>query len=297
MAHSLSFLSQKAMLVHLKINQWTARKFDKDATALVASNYSVDENVGRYNKALVPKKAIRRIQQAVSALRSYHYENTLPWGDSTRLLPSANYMAYTSEIRNLKSEFDAAVAEFVSNYQNYITDAQTRLGPMFNNREYPAMSEIAGLYGVDVQINPLPEVEDFRVMLQEDDVKQIKKDIEDRMSKAQKDAMLSLWKRLYDTVSNMAKQLADTDNNKFHDTLVGNIRDLVSLLPRLNIANDNDLEQMRQEISDKLCVYSSKELKKDNIIRTQVAQDATKILNDMAGYMGMAPEKQQEAAA
>lgn len=297
MAHNLNFLSQKAMLVHLKINQWTARKFDKDATTLVASNYSVDENVGRYNKALVPKKAIRRIQQAVSALRSYHYENTLPWGDSTRLLPSANYMAYTSEIRNLKSEFDAAVAEFVGNYQNYITDAQTRLGAMFNNQDYPGISEIAGLYGVDVQISPLPEVEDFRVMLQEDDVKQIKKDIEDRMSKAQEDAMLSLWKRLYDTVSNMAKQLADTDNNKFHDTLVGNIQDLVNLLPRLNIANDNDLEQMRQEISDKLCVYSSKELKKDNIIRTQVAQDATKILNDMAGYMGMVPEKQQEAAA
>jgi len=296
MAHSLSFLSQKAMLVHLKINQWTARKFDKDATTLVASNYSVDENVGRYNKELVPKKAIRKIQKAVSALRAYHYENTLPWGDSTRLLPSANYMAYTSEIRNLKSEFDAAVAEFVSNYQNYITDAQTRLGAMFNNQDYPSISQIAGLYGVDVQINPLPEVEDFRVMLQEDDVKQIKKDIEDRMSKAQEDAMLSLWQRLYDTVSNMAKQLADTDNNKFHDTLVGNIQDLVNLLPRLNITNDNDLEQMRQEISDKLCVYSSKELKKDNIIRTQVAQDATKILNDMAGYMGMAPEKQQEAA-
>ena len=70
MSHSLSFLSQKAMLVHLKINQWTARKFDKDATTLVASNYSIDETVGRYNKELVPKKAIRKIQKAVSALRA-----------------------------------------------------------------------------------------------------------------------------------------------------------------------------------------------------------------------------------
>jgi hypothetical protein len=295
MAHSLSFLSQKAMLVHLKINQWTARKFDKDATTLVASNYSIDETVGRYNKELVPKKAIRKIQKAVSALRAYHYDNTLPWGDNTRLLPAANYMAYTAEVRNLKSDFEAAVAEFVANYQNYITEAQNRLGALFNYQEYPGISQIAGLYGVDVQINPLPEVEDFRVMLQEDDVKQIKKDIEDRMSKAQEDAMLSLWQRLYDTVSNMAKRLSDTDST-FHDTLVSNISDLVNLLPRLNIANDAGLEQMRQEIHDKLCVYSPKELRKDGIVRTQVAQDATKILEDMAGYMGIAQPDKQEAA-
>jgi hypothetical protein len=63
--------------------------------------------------------------------------------------------------------------------------------------------------------------------------------------------------------------------------LVTNVFDLVDLLPRLNVNQDEDLNRFAAEIKDRLCNFSAHDLKKNEILRVATATDAVQILSQM----------------
>lgn len=281
-----SLLSKRAMLVSLSIPAWKARKLDKTVTGNVASQYNVSDEVGRYTKALVSVDAMKPITQAISAARKYHYDNTLPWGnDHSRLLPAMNFMDYSKEMRRLKTDFESAVNTFVNKYGSYMIEAQTRLNGMYDQGDYPDANEIADLFDFVFEIKPVPDAADFRVALGDADVEAIRADIEAKATEGQHKAMADLWKRLYESVNAMFERLSVKDQ-KFNDSLVGNMADLCALLPKLNIMDDPQLEAMRQDVETRLCGYLPQNLRKDMAQRTQAANDAADILRNMQAHMG-----------
>lgn len=279
-------ISERAMLVKLSIAQWTARKYDKEISAKVATDYQTSSDVGRYNKVLIAEEAIKRIAQKATEARTYHYTNTLPWlDDGQRILPAANYMEYMQSMQRFRLDFETAVSEFVDSYSAYVDEARIRLNGMFKESDYPGLSELAGKYSYDIAVLPMPVSSDFRVDLGTAQTAAIREDIERRANQATEDAMKDLWNRLHETVSKMAEKLAD-EKGIFRDSLVGNAVELCSLLPRLNITGDSRLETMRQEVERKLCSASAQELRDNPTVRADVAKNASELLDAMAGYTG-----------
>lgn len=279
-------INSRAMLCRVVISKWTNRKYDKPASDVVANNFGTSHKIGRYNKMLIPNdKDIKKISQAASQLRMHFYENTLPWGqDNARLLPSANYMTFMADYRKLKSEFEAAVYAFVNNYQNYVTEAQTQLNGMFNAADYPGVSEIVNYYSVDCIVEPLPNIDDFRVSLGDDEIEMIRRDLEERQKQAQEGAMHDLWTRIYEAVKHVSERLSDPENI-FRDSILGNIKDLCQLLPKLNITDDAQLAALGTEIENKLCCYTPNALRKYDTHRREVAQAANELLETLSAKM------------
>lgn len=279
-------LGSKAMLVRLAIKQWSVRKYDRKITQKIAKDYQTTADAGRYTKVLLAENAIRKMNKISNEARSYHYERTLPWYDwGPRLLPADNYLEYTQKIQFFKTEFEKAVHEFVQNYPTYVADAQQRLNGMFDPADYPKPSNIILFYGFKVSVDPLPDKEDFRVSLGESEVEAIKADIEARTREAQAAGMRELWTRLHDAVKNMVDRLSD-DKAIFRDSLVSNLGELVSLLPKMNIVGDSDLEAMRRDVEKRLCGYKPDQLRTDKRSRREAANAAKSILDNMSGYMG-----------
>jgi hypothetical protein len=48
-----------------------------------------------------------------------------------------------------------------------------------------------------------------------------------------------------------------TPEARFHASLVTNVFDLVDLLPRLNVSQDEELNRFAAEIKDRLCNFSA----------------------------------------
>jgi hypothetical protein len=69
--------------------------------------------------------------------------------------------------------------------------------------------------------------------------------------------------------------------SRFHASLVTNVFDLVDLLPRLNVNQDEELNRFAAEIKDRLCNFSAHDLKKNEILRVATATDAAQILSQM----------------
>ncbi len=269
------------MIVKLSISQWAARKYDKKVSNKVASDYNANSDMGRYNKSLMAKEANDAIKKIANKMRVFHYENTLPWDDQgSRLLPSKNFMKYSDAMRQFTADFNAAVDDFRRNYQGYVDQAAVTLGGLYNPADYPMPSEIADKFGVRVQVDPFPDSDDFRVSLADDEVNRIKTFIDERNKVAIAHANKELWTRLYNAVNSMVDRLSEKDAI-FRDSLVGNIAELCQLLPKLNITDDQELEQMRIVVEKQLSQLSPDILRQNEAQRAAAANDAKKILTDM----------------
>jgi len=279
-------LSDKALLVQLNISQWTARKYDKRVTEQVAAQNGTTMAAGRYNKSLLPlNDYLAHVHQKASAIRQRYYANTLPWGlDGTQMLPSANYLAFMTEFRKEKSLWEQLVSDFVDNYSTLKRNAQTVLGKMYNEADYPSETDIAGRFRMDLAVMPVPST-DFRVSLSDGELTRLQADIEKRLQDASASAMKDVWQRLYDRVQHMAERLSDP-TAVFRDSMVDNARELCALLPRLNFADDPNLEAMRNEVEARLTSHHPDSLRNNSLVRSSAAADAKQIMDKMSVFMG-----------
>jgi len=281
-------LNERAVLVSLNISAWSARKLDKKVTSDVAHQHATASSVGNYHKKLLPDSdSLQAISKHDGAIRTHFLTNTLPWGlKGVHLLPSANFMDYMSEFRQLRVERERLVAQFVREYPTLRILAQNTLKAMFNMDDYPSPHAIADKFSLDLPISPVPE-NDFRVQLSSDELDAMRNDLELRVKQASEAAMQEVWERLYTRVSNMVDRLSDPEA-KFHNSLVENIRDLCELLPKLNFSDDPNLEAMRQQVERELAAYDPDMLRHNLTVREKTANEAANILKRMGVFMGQA---------
>lgn len=74
----------------------------------------------------------------------------------------------------------------------------------------------------------------------------------------------------------------------FRDSLVRNVVELVEMLPKLNIAQDGNLDSFVREVKQRLCEHSPDELRRDQNVRESTAEAAADIMARMSAYMGAA---------
>ena len=78
----------------------------------------------------------------------------------------------------------------------------------------------------------------------------------------------------------MAETLSGT-NNKFHDTLVGNVRTQAELARHLNVTKDARLQNIADRATLELCALDTDVLKENMSKRALVAANAIDILREM----------------
>ncbi len=278
-------LNDRALLVQLSISQWLARKYDKRATKDVANAHGTSIDVGRYNKALLPMNdLLDRVHKKATAIREKYYRNTLPWGiDGTMMLPTSNYLQFMTDFRKEKSEWLTLVNDFVAAYPQLVQNAQQLLGGLYDPADYPPQSSIADKFKMDMAIFPVPNA-DFRVSIASEELTRIQQDVEARVRDSQQAALQEVWQRLFERVKHMADKLADP-KAIFRDSLVENAREICALLPRLNFADDPNLEAMRNEVEAKLLKHPEA-LRNDPDLRSDTAAEAKRIMDIMGSFMG-----------
>jgi hypothetical protein len=279
-------LNDRALLVSLSISQWTARKLDKKATKEVADFNRASTSAGRYNKSLLPlNDQLAHVHQKTGVIRDKFAKNTLPWGiDGTRILPSANYLQFMQDFRKEKSEWQYLVQNFLDNYDYLVAEAKRWLGDLYDEKDYPSKESITNKFNMDMAILPVPS-NDFRVELSSDELTRIQEELESRMTTVQQEAMSDCWHRLYKHVEHITEKLADP-KGIFRDSMIDNAVETCDLLTRLNIAEDPNLEAMRQAVESKLLGHHPDSLRNDPDLRQDAAEEARKIMDAMSVFMG-----------
>jgi len=279
-------LNERALLLRLSIGQWTARKQDKKIKAEVEQQYNATDAIS-VHKALIAKSALETISKKVTQVRDYVYTHTLPWVDEgVRLVPAVDILSLSQTLREEKQECEKLFEEFVANYPAMIETARASLNGLFNEADYPNPAKVARKFYMEFTFEPIPESAGF-VSLQgfiQNELDDMSQNYEDRVRTATAAAMKDLYMRLHKVISAAHERLIDPDN-KFKDSLVSNIVELVNLLPRLNVTGDEELERLRREAEEKLTKYDAQSLRDYPMMRKEVADGAADLLKKMEGYV------------
>lgn len=288
-------LSSRAMLAQLSVKQWTGRKLDKRITQEVNASHGASADAGRYNKVLIARDALSEIAAIVGAARADHVKWSLPWmQDGTRIMPADAFTRYSAIMQSHRESFEREVAAFIAAYPTFVDDARERLNGMFDPSDYPSPDDIKSRFAWSVTVLPMPSADDFRVDIGAEHVERLKSEMAKTMQNAVETAMGDAWERLHRVVTAMAEKLAaytpktDTDraSGVFRDSLVENVRDLVDVLPALNMTGDADLAAMVDKARAKLTRHDAATLRDDGVARLEVQEAAQAIADDMAAFMG-----------
>lgn len=274
-------IQNSAMLVDLNISVWTGRKMDKKVSDEIDSAKHTKARAGNYHKKLLAgTQRLDDLQKLVSAIRIWHYEQTLPWSDGgSRLLPMRNFFEYKATLGDYQNQFVEAVAGFLEDYDTLVTAAAFQLGDLFDADEYPPASKLESKFKFKYVFLPVPEAGDFRIDVNEASKAELQQQYSEFFNNKLTDAMQDAWDRLHDCLVKMSDKLAGQEKQIFRDSLVNNAVELCELLTKLNVTNDTKLETMRKKLEGALVGISPADLRKDDGTRLSVKAEVDKILS------------------
>ncbi len=290
-------LNRDAMLVSLRISAWSGRLYDREASDHVAAQHNASTSAGRYNKRLLPKAALAALDATMSEARSQHYAQSMPWDDNgSRLLTVANYEYYTQVMDGLRERLVRQRARFIEDYDDYVEQARIDLGKLFRIEDYPSKDQLRDRFSISYRITPVPDADHFIARLASDDTDRVKRDIENHIEEQFHDAVGDLYRRLAEAVERVSERLTEDDNGRplvFRDTMISNIRNLVDVVPRLNIFGDQRLARLCEEVKDRIAGVEPDSLRPsrtfDPAARDRVKRDADALLEQFAGYFALPP--------
>ncbi len=285
-------LNRDAMLVGLHISAWSGRLYDREASDHVAVQHDASTSAGRYNKRLLPKSALAAINAVMSEARTRHYANTLPWDDKgSRLLTVANYEQYTELMDGLRERLVRQRTRFIEDYDHYVEQARIDLGKLFRIEDYPSKDELRDRFSIRYRITAVPDAAHFIASLASEDTEQVKRDIERHIEEQLHSAVGDLYRRLAEAVERVSERLDEDGDGKplvFRDTMISNIRDLVDVVPRLNIFGDQRLAHLCEQVKDRIAGVEPDSLRPsrtfDPAARDRVKRDADSLMEQFAGY-------------
>jgi len=272
-------LTEKAILVNVNISQWTARKYDNKVTSEVNKKHKT-KDAGRFNKILIGAEHLKSINQIAGKIRTFHYENTLPWSDTgERLLTSMNYFKYIEELSQLKNSFETEVDKFVKEYPSMIVEAKANLNGLFNEKEYP--KNVGERFTVKSSFMPIPVADDIRINVSDKEVSKIKEQVAAEVSERFATAQRDVYARVKDQLEKMNERLSDKDGI-FRDSLFQNCLALVDLLPRLNVAEDKTITELCADLKSLYC--DPEQVRTDVKLRKQKVKEVDAMLAKIESF-------------
>ncbi len=284
-------LAARTMLATLTVSTWSARKLDKTTTAKTTHDAGAIQDAARVNKHLLAGQdaALKAVQAIASAARSDLYALTLPWNDAgPRILSADLWPRLNAKLQAHQAAFTVAVTAFADDYTQARHRAQFALGQMFSANDFPAVENIYSKFYFDFSYEPLPTAGDFRVELADADADMIRKDMDARANARFAAAMKETWNRLFEAIQHIAVTLPDYEAGnvkRFNDSLTGNLRDLLAILPGLNITNDPALTAIADRAAAELSGIDAQTLRDSPATRSRAATSAAGIVDMMAAHM------------
>lgn len=279
-------ISTAAMLVELSISTWTGRKLDKTVSNEVTASKHAQKGTATVNKKILGDCAeLDAVQKYAANVRNCHYALTMPWSDTgLRLLTTANYFQYQTQLTALQNEFATLVEKFLDAYTWEVSNAQVRLGNLFNANDYPSVNTLRDKFRFNISYMPVPSAGDFRLDINNEANRQLAEHYNNYYQTQLNKAMNDIWQRAHSALSKMSERLdyADHQTKKlFRDSLVDNVLEVVSLLDTCNITNDGQMRAIQNRLRDTLSGVTPDALREDEYLRLSTKQqidDAIKAL-------------------
>jgi hypothetical protein len=245
-----------------------ARAFHADRELLSASKLILDTK----------NPAYRAVAAVRSEASSYWRTVTLPFPEAgVRLLPQNSLGMFASTMQTYREKLQEAARDLAGEYELLKTEAQLRLGALFNPSDYP--STLDGLFDLEVSY-PTLEPPGYLMALLPDVYQAEQARVRERFESAVELAEQAFATELQRLTSHLAERLTGTHDGQpkiFRDSAVENLREFFERFRRLNIRSNSELDMLVEEAEQVITGIEPQQLRDSNRLRQMVANDFEQI--------------------
>lgn len=294
----MNTLAKRAVLMRLSIGLPGEARQDNEVTEQVKKEHNLGDRSGKWVKMLYPPEALKAIKQLDARVAKFHDGVTLPFDKGIGILPAVLIMEYGDRMRQFKGEREALIESgFFADPQKWLDWAVKNQNGTFDPDLYPGChKDESGNWVLDVQkfreamkdkfylkTEPLPVPDSTHF---ENNVKTLigldADSVNIRVEDATKEAQRELLSRMIKPVQHMADTLKKAEPRIF-DSMIGNIQELATLVPKLNLTDDPALNSFADEMT-KLTRFEPNTLRVSETSRKEAAQRATELMTRLSGY-------------
>ena len=284
----------QALLVSLSFTLCRQSRQSKSEAKRVEDANHAQRGVSKVNLFYFQQKVGNETNDALAELKSYtnawrsaHNRLTRPWdGNNIRLLPAVNLPPYMDMDSKFKEGFPAKLQEFCEVHPDWEITGPDRMGALYDAADFPSLDECRNDIGYDVHMLPLPEAAQWQriSMISPDLAQTMEASTNQRIAKAVEAARKQTWTDLFTPVEKIVATLSK-DKPKFHDTLIGNLQDILNLAPAFNLSGDQEMNQFIAEAKATLATINPDDLRADPLLRASTCKKAQDML-DRFGMLG-----------
>lgn len=273
----LGTLAETLIKVRLSQSFWNAEVQDKQTSREIEHDKQAKANSTRAMVSLIAGSELyAKAKTAKGDLYTYYLSVTSPWEDrGARVMLGAHAMETMEELRVLKKRADDAAEAFCTQdypeiYERALFSAGGNgLGGLASRviDKYPSPELVATKFSNTLSIEPMGQIETLRRfgnVFTEQDLAEFNGVVVARMEQAQADA----WKKLAAPLEDLLEKCANAnENNRWADTILTNVKDIVMVIDRLNITGDPRLNQLALQALGTVDGVTKDDLKHDKALR------------------------------
>ena len=283
----LSNIADRSAVWKLRISKFTVYKRDKAATQLV-TNSNEGKKVGNFNKKLFDGcPPVERCNAAFQACYDYWFSHTVPYMDydGERLIDSRILIDSMREFGALKDAAYAALKQLEIEWHDSVAWDVDRLKHLGNYGDYPARP--TPYFAIDTQLRPVPSHCDFRFDVPEED----KRALEAQLNQAEERAKIYVMEAMTAPIAAFIKRASEFTGEKgqrWHDSIVTNIKDIVDQAKSLNIVDDPNIAGFIKELEAYWTpIAFNPTIVKESVAHRDAAKDKLEeIMKRMGSYAG-----------
>lgn len=275
------------VLAQLRSRSWTGIKQAKDV--FKTDEGAAEETWLRAQKHLVHSKNLELAQSMSGAARREIERYELRGFPLTGVIYIPyGYIDKVKEIVDTyRTKQRAAVEDFLKEYDKCVERARLALGEAFNESDYPSHEDMRNKFDIRIQILP-PFSTDFEGEEQ-------RQQYETMMAEFKENATAELRARFVEIVDRMANALTDdvdpetgrVKKKRIHNNTIDKVRDFVSMVDQLNIAQDETISDackrirgmmLKSSVDGQDHLYTADDFRNDDALRAQLAQSFKPVL-------------------
>lgn len=270
-------LSDKAILVHLRVCRWTGTKQDPNVTEEVCKNKEAAQDAGVWVTYFIPPGKLKDLKSKANRVRSVWMQHTRPWLDGgVRVLRTAYADKFMTEIKEAIAQYDAEAKRWLEQeYPTILAEMPERLKKLLDGGSMPTVEQLSRKFRIELNLMPLPNAaQDWRGQMADDEISKQMRESQKRMLATMEQ---DLWRELGILITRVRERLSDP-GKKFKDSLIANLRTFCETLPSWNLTEDTVLEQTRKNILEQIGSVDPEDLRENPNLRRSVANKAASAL-------------------
>lgn len=282
-------LAEKTMLLVAGFSKLGNTKRLKDSQF----QHEGDPAMVKAQKKLLASPELREVGKLDGQLREFFRLEALPFPQpSTYLIPKEQVTVVVDRITSFKKKRQRLIDKFVDSYPERKEEAEKRLGPLFNERDYPSVQEVKEAfnfwhlftnYGTPDSLRTINE----SIWLDE------KAKAAAQMTNAVDEIMAVRRELLLKMVNHLAEKLGEENGKQkiFRDTTVEKLQDFLDKFEKMNVVNDDEASRLVKKARILLSGKSADELRTTEGVRETVKKGMEKIAAELTTLVEDRPSR------